>query len=372
VRSRRQTVMLMCAILAVSAALGVRFHAVRVQRPKLMAQDHRAESPLRHIPSRPAFVLHSSQPDGAISIPFTLRGGQIHVDAVFDGRQADAIIDTGMTDILCPVGLGAGGIDTGQQGTISDANGVDVPIRTVILSSIQIGRFEMRDFPVHAVPADEATPPGVASPSPEQAVALSFGPQTVAPAPKVAHGLASVMIGNAALRHFVMTIDYRKRLLTLRRPGRTLPASLTSGARLGFTWGDSKTNPDRVPLVRVKYRGQPLWFAVDTGWCAQSAAISSAARKRLDSRPGVQRLSTHRLALGTFLGSSEDDFIDRFDFDLMVTNAQSGHIHVISSAFVVPILSSDADGVFGTGLLSHFRVTLDYPRRTVYLQPSHG
>ncbi|MCA1849495.1 MAG: retroviral-like aspartic protease family protein, partial [Acidobacteria bacterium] len=171
-------------------------------------------------------------------------------------------------------------------------------------------------------------------------------------------------IGLAVINRYVATVDYGARTFSLRRnrsdgdagpPGPTaieIPIRTTSS---GFLSGE----------VQVEGITKPLNFIVDTG---ASISVVSERMMEIEEMGGFSRPTRMRVygAAGiaedvqslvlprVFLGRQARDHLDVAVLDLEPVNETTGFVQ---------------SGIIGGNFLRHFRVTFDFKRAVVWLEP---
>lgn len=100
----------------------------------------------------PSKVLyHSQHPYKAVQIPFRLQNNLISLSADFAGRKTNCILDTGSPAVLWPHRMNLLGHKTLVAGYGTDAAGSSSRFSEYILSSIEIGNYELQGIPTLAL-----------------------------------------------------------------------------------------------------------------------------------------------------------------------------------------------------------------------------
>jgi len=128
----------------------------------------------------------------------------------------------------------------------------------------------------------------------------------------------------------------------------------------GSAWGTVReaagANPSRLPLVKVWLDGQgPFVFTVDTG--SNGCVLRGSVAKKL--KLPVGREGTLRGGGGTLQSHR-----------VLIHTVEVAGVRVDSVPFAMADLPADlGDGLLGNNFLQAYRVTLDFPRSQVRLDP---
>ena len=165
-------------------------------------------------------------------------------------------------------------------------------------------------------------------------------------------------LGQSFLRHFVMTLDYARNALTLRRPVGGAERALDE-REIAFHWANLE-DPLVVVPVFVNEKG-PYDFALDTG--ASSTVISLELAAEFG-------LATEKISQLTAGGGN--GIVSRVRLgSLTVGAARQENLAAAASDFLVQLnaeLGSKLQGIVGYDFLRFYRVTLDYPRAALNLE----
>ena len=165
-------------------------------------------------------------------------------------------------------------------------------------------------------------------------------------------------LGQSFLRHFVMTLDYAKNELKLRRPVGGTERALDE-REIAFHWANPE-DPLVVVPVFVNEKG-PYDFALDTG--ASSTVISLELAAEFG-------LATEKISQLTAGGGN--GIVSRVRLgSLSVGAARQENLAAAASDFLMELnteLGSKLQGIVGYDFLRFYRVTLDYPRAALNLE----
>ena len=135
-------------------------------------------------------IFHSQLQFQAVAVPFKLENNLISCYADFAGRREDCIVDTGSSAILWPRNANLPGKKSFSWGFAKDGAGNQVNLTEYVLTTIQIGSYELQGVPTLAISGNS----------------------------NAAHSYPDLRrvcdLGNTAFSQAVMTIDYKKRLLS--------------------------------------------------------------------------------------------------------------------------------------------------------------
>ncbi|HET7250255.1 MAG TPA: aspartyl protease family protein [Gemmatimonadales bacterium] len=177
------------------------------------------------------------------------------------------------------------------------------------------------------------------------------------------HEFAGIL-GSDFIARFVVEIDYERHVLTLRDTGYDYHGH---GDVLPITF-NAAGHPQVTAQVIDGHRSRRAGtFVVDTG---------SGAALILDT-PFVEReglLATGRVAVpwieGQGLGGDIAGVVGRVDALVIGRSRIRRPVTVFSRAANGPLASQDAQGNIGAAILEKFRVTLDYARMRIILEPN--
>jgi hypothetical protein len=283
-------------------------------------------------------AVHAQQPppavraavrnaSGAVTVPITLKGGHIFLDAAVNGKPVRLVFDSGAgANVLTPEAAARLGIASDGTAARAEGAGGSVAISRGVVEKLAVG--------------------GDAVLEGELAYFIPL------PTELECDGL----IGSGLLRRFVATIDYEKSTLTLADPKRfKAPAGADS---LPLTFDNN------LPAVEGVVEGIPGKFRLDTGANdALTLFTPFVEEHKLRDRYPNRIESLTGKGVGGFLYG-----------DLVrVGSLKLGGAELTG---VISELSRQKDGIFtqkgvagniGAEVLSRFTVTLDYPSKKLYL-----
>ena len=285
--------------------------------------------------SRSRIVLTSDKKYGEVHIPFTLRDGGIYLKMIWVGRPVEALLDTGSEFTGWPQSLHLVGVKTGlpQEGDM--AADVVTHGEWTVLSSIKGGNCEWQDIPT--VAAGEMK---LAAPSKTTRLTLKT---VTSPAP---------ILGASAFQNVVLTIDYHKKEIVIRSlaydvaclPRRPHDLLLKPEWLNGF-----------LPVLHGYLRGRPARFGLDTGCSGMPISARFAERLPTSLHAGMTYMNIN--------GSSVS--VPR----LKPLPGNLEGLHFIDYYPTATSIPTNVDALAGTGFLQTYRVTFDYSRGRILLQP---
>lgn len=173
---------------------------------------------------------------------------------------------------------------------------------------------------------------------------------------------AEMMLPGRFLLRYVVTFDYPAHAFTLADPGAFKPDGTPVKAAIG----------GGMPVVWASVAGKPYGFLLDTGgqYCMISSANLGAWRKQHPAWPQVEGAYG---AANMQMGPSETKLHMlriaalqwgpfRIENAGAVSRLAGNYEHGMSGIVGTPIIGS-----IGGNVLHHFKVTVDYPAQTVYL-----
>jgi len=165
-------------------------------------------------------------------------------------------------------------------------------------------------------------------------------------------------LGQSFLRHFVMTLDYARNALTLRRPVGGTERALEE-REIALHWANPE-DPLVVVPVFVNEKG-PYDFALDTGASSTLISLELAAEFGL---------ATEKISQLTAGGGN--GIVSRVRLgSLSVGAVRQENLAAAASDFLMQLnaeLGSKLQGIVGYDFLRFYRVTLDYPRAALNLE----
>ena len=283
--------------------------------------------------SRPASRPHQTLAMPSLPVPFVFDHedrGHIVVSALLNGRAARLVFDTGAANYFTPAvarsyGLMVGGgVNIGGVGTSSIVGGYTK------VEKITIGAASLRDSVAMVAPLPEAA---------------------TKPRPGL---IIQGLTGFEFLSEFRTTIDYGHRTIEFTSFDEALPA----GAALPF-----RTDGNSI-FVEATVEGHRGWFRVDTG-----DGGSITLFKRFADTAGFGGDGERRVATGEVGGdlAYRDTAIRKVVLaGFSMTDVHAQVVDQDAGAFG----SRTVAGNIGAGLLSRFRIVIDFRARRLVLTPS--
>jgi hypothetical protein len=167
------------------------------------------------------------------------------------------------------------------------------------------------------------------------------------------------LVGYEVAKQAVVVIDYDKKEITFIRPATFRPPKGAESLPLKFR--------GHIPLVEAVLDGVTGEFQLDTG----ARPSLTLTRSFADAYDLVEKYQARREAVGgPGLGGQSRGLLARPEELDLGQLAVHGLVALISSSWRRNIATSIIAGNIGGGLLKRFRVILDYPQETLYLQPN--
>jgi predicted aspartyl protease len=163
-------------------------------------------------------------------------------------------------------------------------------------------------------------------------------------------------IGYNVLKNYRVTVDYSRNLLHLS----AADESHKDGA---VPFEIAPTKPLIVLPVEVNGSG-PYWFCLDTGTSMTAISPALGAQLGVSMRPGARQ----GMAAGGRISVSFGKLAS-----LAIGHHHLDDLDVTSADFFSSIAEAsgrEVDGIVGYNFLRRFRVTIDYPRNRLELEPS--
>ena len=303
----------------------------------------------RDMPPAPTFVLHSAAPFQAVRVPFTLKkNGAIFVPVEVSGKTLNCQIDTGSPVFLWDKTLNLRGTKTGYTIWVSDAANEATPnCEQVILPQVRMGNYEVGGVSTFAMDTGR-----------DKKAVQSMVASLVDTAP---------LIGHEAFAGVVLTIDYHEKTLLLRDksydftqkplPPRALVLPFTLPPHEAFLYGD--------PVVEGTINGVSARVSLDTGWPNDSLLDARFAEKAFSTKPeednGIYFYPPARITLG------ENRLPTPFSTRKSAKNTSAAPVDMPMIAY--PDVPQDFDVNLGYFFLRFFRITFDYGRKRILLEP---
>ena len=303
----------------------------------------------------PRIEVRTSWPLGATTeahIPIVVHDRNLYITARLNGKEELCRVDTGANSVEWPRRLHLRGSMTKEYGQSCGPTEECVDTQTMVLPYVRIGGCEVNSLPTEVVGAD-------------------LDPLSIS---KPAYADNAVNLGNVAFVQTVFTVDYRKKELILRPPKYDFTRQQRrAGDRvLQMKWMSDFSDKERenkfsgFPAIQVSLAGALFWCALDTGWGAPEIGLTEDFVSR---HPSVGHVKHDLAQFGDLHGSMQ---VERLH-DLHVTlpclwPPHTAPISLRMNGLVTPTLYG-GEGVIGLALMERYRITIDYGRRRVLLEP---
>ena len=290
-----------------------------------------------------------------IHVPLIKKGHGLYVQV---NSQADdeALfrLDTGSTSVAWPRSLSITGAFAGEYSQDCDVLGSCTKSRSILLPHLQIGGYKVLNLPTEM----SDTSNGLFSTHAQED--------------------AEPLLGNPAFVRTVLTVDYKNGLLTIQNPAYdfTKQRRKTGDYVLEMGWQSNsldekwKQNVYGTPAIRVAVNGAPIWCTLDTGWDGPEMGLTKSF---VDRHPSIRRARRDRMPVNAIYSTAQ---VDRLH-DLVLTAPclwppHAPPLTLKVDAGVTPTLPSDSpegEAAIGLLLMERYRITIDYQRGRVLLEP---
>ena len=304
----------------------------------------------------PNYTLASSEPYHAVHVPLVIRNGEALVLAKLAGKSIWCQLDSGSSVTTWASWLHLPCQPTGLAVISTDASAAELWSEIVFLPEVELGGYRVRNL----VSSRTFT-----------------GEREDSPSNSYVHRIP--LLSGTAFAPVVYTIDYVHSELIIRDHNYdvTAVARRKDGILLDFTlkqiplpeikpelvmtsldaWEVSQLKYSGIPFIKSIVAGTITSTVLDTGWSGSGIGISEDYFRR---NMKDKKWQTQKGKLFILNGSAEFDQISNVPFAFT-----SGEIF-LTSAYIVPLAYS----VVGSGILQHYRVTIDYQRRKILLEPN--
>lgn len=289
--------------------------------------------------------LMSSKPYKMTMIPFKIDGGQIIVTTQIGNENIKCLVDTGVGPIFWQSLNLRISSNLGVEQSYYPYTGVHLyEANRVVLKQISLGDYRMQNIDTLYFP----------NPHAPTLVQTANG-----------HGY-QMILGNKAFRDIVLTIDYAHNALILHSPefditkNRLLPTDILLNIDYDKESENYPDYPCRIFASGI-LEGRTVKFFLDTGYYSDEISINIGTRNKFDRVPpiivlnnpingisGVRMTSKTTTPLKWSIGTYKG-----YDIALMTEDS----------------LIPEDQVILGWRQLKNFRITIDYKRKKLLLQP---
>ena len=309
-------------------------------------------------PAKPNFTLNSTEPYHAVHIPVVIRNGEVLVLAKLAGKLIWCQVDTGSSmtawaswlKLPCrPTGLLVGNADASAIASLSDI---------VFLPEVELGGYQIREL----VSSRTFT-----------------GEREDSPSSSYVHRIP--LLSGTAFAPIVFTLDYAHSELILRdhtyditRPPRKkndilldfalkpvpIPDLYFAASKDNLdTWQGEQLKHGGIPYIKSLIAGNVASSILDTGWTGKAISISEGYFQKTMAK---KKWKSEQTDFSSTSGSAKSTQIANVPFAF-----PSGAVSLTpANILALPM----ADSVIGSEILQHYRVTIDYQRRKILLEPN--
>jgi hypothetical protein len=307
-------------------------------------------------PKHFSVIMHSHWLSGKDAIvPLVKHRNGLYVNAWLNNQEVLCKVDTGSDSVEWSRGLHVEGKMTGSHGESCDLLGGCVAAQTVLLPRLKIGNYEITNIPTDMSDAGS-------------------GPFT----PVLEDAGQQPLLGNTAFVQTVLTVDYKKAQLIirppqynfLRQPRRPGDRVLEMGWTSRYSGSDWRKSFYGTPAVEATLGNAPFWCTLDTGAGGSEICLTQTL---VDNNPSVKQRWRDVSSLNATSSSAQ---VERFHnltvkFPCSVLS-RTPPVALNLNGLVTPTLKSDpveGAGVIGLPLMQRYRITIDYGRGHILLEP---
>jgi hypothetical protein len=291
------------------------------------------------------FELHSREPYQAVHIPFQAPNGYIPLKGNLAGKTVECVIDTGCDIVVWAERLHIAGRKIAKDAAEVDAVGRQIQATPVLLPTLQIGNYKLWKVLGFSAKIGKH----------------GDKPTSVTDLP--------VLIGNLAFQQVVLTIDYQKRELILRQPAYDFSSQPPGKQDMVFEIPPaSDSDFVTLPVIRGVIEGRPARILLDTGWAGPEIGLTEAFHKAIQPTLAKEYPEdrSEKVSSNMIGGEAQVERLPNVQFTL----GDKTTWNVLCPAIVFSRVYTNVDAVIGPEVLGDFRVTIDYPRRKLLLEPS--
>lgn len=286
--------------------------------------------------------VHQISGPSITEVPFQLGNDRRpYVKLKLNGRDATFVIDTGSGfTVISKDAAKKFGVDEIARGGKSQGVGGSGKFHIVygLIKNLQMGAARVRMVPCFIRPFHVA-------------------------ADRSAEERADGFLGLSVLSHFLTELDYKEARMRLDRTERTTPAE----APPGVTLVPFRTTQNGLISVETEFDGSPHVNAIlDSG--ASSTVISTAAAKRLNL---MDQIIPGQTASVIGAAGITDNVQVLFIRNCRVADQLQNNLRALVLNFdaINETSGFEQSGILGGDFLRHFRLTIDFSRALVALQP---
>ena len=285
-------------------------------------------------------------------VPLIKHENSIYVKIWLNDKEELCQVDTGAAAVEWPRGLHVGGRLTSLHGQSVDPLGGSIDTQTVVIRDLRIGGYEVTNLPTEM----------------SEVSSYLFLPPQWPDADKGSN------LGNPAFVQTVLTIDYKNAVMVIRPPQYDFTGhSRATGDRvlqMGWTTDypdkDWESNLYGFPAIRASLAGASFWCTLDTGWAGPELGLTDEFVKH---HPSVGQAKHDLFQFGAMHGSAQVERLHGLNVAIpCLWPPRTAPISLRMDGLVTPTLYG-GEGVIGLALMERYRITIDYGRRRVLLEP---
>lgn len=285
-------------------------------------------------------------------VPLVVKHGGIFVTATLSGEEQLCQIDTGFDAVMWSRDLHLSGSLLGEQGETCNAVNDCIASDTIKLPRVQLGGFQITNLPTRRLDVDT----------------VPFSPSGSS------HTGDYAVLGNSVFSLTVLTVDYRNKLLIIHPPSYDFQkAARHPGNRvmqMGWSYHNDDTPTEQQvfgwPAVRASVNGRSFWCMLDTGWEGPDLGLSEELVHQV---PSLEKLPRKSVSFSSGFSDSSALQVPQLEFKVPSLSPADAPPLLLKSVGTLVKSSAGGEGIVGTYLMERYRITIDYQRRRVLLEP---
>lgn len=307
---------------------------------------------LKHPPHSRMNVQIHWEPGNEARVPLIIKHGGIFVTAILDDGPQLCQIDTGSDAVMWSRDLHLAGRLMGEQDQACNAMDDCVPSDRVKLPYIQLGSFRISGLPTQRLDLED----------------IPFSSSGIS------HPSEDAVLGNPVFSSTVLTVDYKNKLLIIQPAAYDFQKeSKHPGDRvlqMAWTYHNDDTPADQEifgwPSIRASVSGHSFWCLLDTGWEGPDLGLSEEIVHQI---PALQKLPQKPVPFSSGYSDSSALQVPELEFKVQCLSPKGAPSVILKSTGTLVKSPSGGQGAVGTYLMERYRITIDYGRRRVLLEP---
>jgi hypothetical protein len=277
-----------------------------------------------------AWLRASATESAPVTVPITLHGVHIFVEATIDDKPVTLVLDTGAgANVLTPRAAARLQLTPEKGRTpVAGAGGNTAPVSQVKIGALGVGATRLTDQSAYLIPLPDALP-------------------------------CDGLLGTPFLSEWIVTIDYAQSRLTLSPRRGFMPPAHASPFSLRLQKG--------TPHMQATVDGTPGWFQIDTG-AGNAITLYGPFVERNHLRG--KYLPSLTMATGRGVGGLIYGDVVRLPECILGPFRLTQPVAELSRQTQGVFSDREVAGNLGGEIWQRFTVTLDYGGRKIYLAPN--